>query len=193
MGKKNKKESTAAAGRADAESKPKGVESRSFRAVDSLLRIGVNAQLDLSRSADNKAQVMLTICAGITTYSLGRAFGGEMRYPALTLVVFCLFAALAAVMSMRPPTARRRPPRPGERGFNILTFTHFSALSIDEYRRALRSLAAEPDMVHDQIADVVWAYGAIFLKRQYYYLEWCYKIFLLGLIISGLVWAYVMW
>ncbi|MEO8201140.1 MAG: Pycsar system effector family protein, partial [Gemmatimonadota bacterium] len=173
--------------------KPRSAESRSFRAVDTLLRIGVNAQLDLSRSADNKAQVMLTICAGVTTYSLGRAFVEETRYPALTLVVFSLIAALCAVMSMRPPAPRRKPPRPGERGFNILTFTHFASLSGDEYRAALRNLSVDPNAVHDQIADAVWAYGAIFLKRQYYYLEWCYRAFLTGLILSGAVWAWVMW
>lgn len=189
MGKKNKKEAAEDPGGKE----PKGAESRSFRAVDTLLKIGVNAQLDLSRSADNKAQVMLTICAGVATYSLGRSFGEETRYPALTLVAFSLVAALCAVMSMRPPSPRRSPPRPGQPGFNILTFTHFANLSATEYRAALKSLAGDPAAAHDQIADAVWAYGAIFLKRQFYYLEWSYRVFLTGLIASGIVWAYVLW
>jgi hypothetical protein len=171
----------------------KEATGKSFRARDTLLKIGVSAQLDLSRSADNKAQVMLTICAGVSTYSLGRSFGDELRYPTLTLLVFSLAAALCAVASMKPPTPRRQPPRPGQPGFNILTFSHFAGLSAAEYRAAMHAITSDPKVVHDQIADAVWAFGAIFLRRQYYYLEWCYRIFLAGLLTSGLVWVFVMW
>ena len=171
----------------------KGAGAKAVRSADTFLRIGVSAQLDLSKSADTKAQVMLTICAAIATYSLGRTYTSEDRYPAMILVVFSLLAALFAVASMRPPRPRRNPPRPGEPGFNILTFTHFAPLTPAEYRAAMQALISSPSMMHDQITDDMYAYGAIFLKRQYYYLEWCYRVFLVGLLLSAAGWAWVLY
>ena len=171
----------------------KGGGSKAVRSADTFLRIGVSAQLDLSKSADTKAQVMLTICAAISTYSLGRTYPNDERYPAMILVVFSLLAALFAVASMRPPRPRRKPPRPGEPGFNILTFTHFAPLTPMEYRTAMQALISSPQLMHGQITDAMYAYGAIFLKRQYYYLEWCYRMFLVGLLLSAAGWAWVLY
>jgi hypothetical protein len=173
--------------------KEKVGRSRAVRSADTFLRIGVSAQLDLSRSADTKAQVMLTICAAIATYSLGRTYADDERYPALVLVAFDLLAALCAIASMKPPRPRRKPPRPGEPGFKILTITHFAALSPVEYRAAMRALLDDPQVMHDQITDALYAYGAIFLRRQYYYLEWCYRLFLVGLLLSAAGWAWVLY
>lgn len=172
---------------------PRAAGTKAVRSADTFLRIGVSAQLDLSKSADAKAQVMLTICAAIATYSLGRTYPDDERYPAMILVVFSLAAALCAVASMKPPQPRRKPPRPGEPGFNILTFTHFAALSPVEYRTAMQALLTNPTLMHDQVTDAMYAYGAIFLRRQYYYLEWCYRIFLLGLLSSAAGWALVLY
>jgi hypothetical protein len=172
---------------------PLKAAAKAVRSADTFLRIGVSAQLDLSKSADTKAQVMLTICAAISTYSLGRVYGSAERYPAMILVVFSLLAALFAVASMRPPTPRRKPPRPGEPGFNILTFTHFVGLTPMEYRTAMTAILNNPLQMHDQLTDAMYAYGAIFLRRQYYYLEWCYRMFLLGLVLSAAGWAWVLY
>ena len=167
--------------------------AKAVRSADTFLRIGVSAQLDLSKSADTKAQVMLTICAAISTYSLGRNYTDNERYPAFILVVFSLLTALCAVASMKPPVPRRKPPRPGEPGFNILTFTHFVGLTPMEYRAAMQALLADPHLMHDQATDAMYAYGAIFLRRQYYYLEWCYRLFLTGLLLSAVGWAWVLY
>ena len=167
--------------------------AKAVRSADTFLRIGVSAQLDLSKSADTKAQVMLTICAAIATYSLGRSYAGNERYPSIILVGFSMLAALCAIASMKPPQPRRKPPRPGEPGFNILTFSHFVGLTPAEYRAAMQSILANPSMMHDQVTDAMFAYGAIFLKRQYYYLEWCYRLFLLGLLLSAAGWAWVLY
>jgi hypothetical protein len=167
--------------------------AKGVRSADTFLRIGVTAQLDLSKAADTKAQVMLTICALVTTYSLGRTYVGDQRYPSLVLVVFSMLAALCAVASMKPPKPRRVPPRPGEPGFNILTFSHFVGLPPSEYRSAMRAILANPPVMHDQLTDAMYAYGAIFLRRQYYYLEWCFRLFLAGLLLSAAGWAWVLY
>lgn len=189
MGKKEK----AALREPPAADTPKTGGAKAVRSADTFLRIGVSAQLDLSKSADTKAQVMLTICAAISTYSLGRAYTSNERYPAFVLVVFSLLTALCAVASMRPPVPRRKPPRPGQPGFNILTFTHFVGLTPMEYRAAMQALLADPHLMHDQVTDAMYAYGAIFLRRQYFYLEWCYRLFLTGLLLSAAGWAWVLY
>ena len=173
------------------QSKP-GPGAKAIRSADTFLRIGVSTQLDLSKSADTKAQVMLTICAAIATYSLGRPYVNQERYPAMILVGFSLLAALCAVASMKPPAPRRKPPRPGQPGFNILTFTHFAALTPAEYRAAMQDLTRDPLQMHDQVTDAMYAYGAIFLRRQYLYLGWCYRFFLTGLVLSAAGWAWVL-
>ena len=195
MGKKDKEKEKEGPRKTETEPvAPKaGPGSKAVRSGDTFLRIGVSAQLDLSKSADTKAQVMLTICAAISTYSLGRNYVDDQRYPAMVLVVFSLLTALCAVASMRPPAPRRKPPRPGEPGFNILTFTHFVGLSPAEYRAAMHTLLSDPVLMHDQVTDAMYAYGAIFLRRQYYYLEWCYRLFLIGLLLSAAGWAWVLY
>jgi hypothetical protein len=194
MGKKDKEAQKKGGTEADpAQSGKPGASSRAVRSADTFLRIGVSAQLDLSKSADTKAQVMLTICAAISTYSLGRTYLDNERYPAMILVVFSLLTALCAVASMRPPTPRLKPPRPGEPGFNILTFTHFVSLTPAEYRAAMQALTSDPIQMHNQVTDAMYAYGAIFLRRQYYFLEWCYRLFLTGLLLSAAGWAWVLY
>ncbi len=190
MGKKDRRREEPASEAASALPKPGG---KAVRSADTFLRVGVSAQLDLSKAADTKAQVMLTICAAISTYSLGRPYLGDARYPALLLVAGSVIAALFAVASMKPPTPRRNPPRPGDPGFNVLTFTHFASLSPAEYRDAMRTLLATPHLMHDQVTDAMYAYGAIYLRRQYFYLDWCYRVFVGGLVLSGAGWAWVLY
>jgi hypothetical protein len=164
------------------------------RSGETLFRILSSNQTTLSQMADTKAHIMLSICAGVITLSMGRVFEPDSaRYAAIILVVSALISACLAIVSTLPRFGGPPPPSPDDPRFNVLFFSHFTTLSEEEYAARMHKVVLDNVAVRDALFRDIYRQGVILARRKYRYLTICYRTFLAGIGVSGIVWLWGMW
>jgi hypothetical protein len=160
-------------------------ESVRRRASDTLIRIVSDNHTKLSAMA----HIMLTLCAGIITVSITgipRPWG-ELRVASFVTLGFALPAALFAILTILPRYSRTKVPSPDDPNFNLLFFSHFSALSEDEFTARMGRLATDPNQAQDALVRDLYQQGRMLAERKYRYLKICYRVFFLGILTSAVV------
>jgi hypothetical protein len=166
---------------------------RSSRSGELLFRILSSNQVTLSQMADTKAHIMLSICAGVITLSMGRVFQPDARYAAIVLVVFALISAFLAILSTLPRYGSPQAPSPDDPAFNVLFFNHFATLTEDEFAARLQRVIADGQAVRDALFRDIYRQGVVLARRKYRYLILCYRTFLVGIVASGVLWLWGLW
>lgn len=173
------------------ETSPPDPSPKPSRSGETLFRILSSNQTTLSQMADTKAHIMLSICAGVVTLSMGRVFEPDSaRYAAIVLVAFSLVSAFLAVLSTLPRFGGPPPPSPDDPRFNVLFFSHFTTVSEDEYATRMHRVVADTQAVRDALFRDIYRQGVVLARRKYRYLAICYRVFLTGIVASGLIWLW---
>lgn len=170
-----------------------GPPPRPSRSGETLFRILSSNQTTLSQMADTKAHIMLSICAGVITLSMGRAFEPDSaRYAAIILVIFALLSALFAILATLPRFGGPPPPTPDDPRFNVLFFSHFTTLTEEEYAARMHKVVLDAVAVRDALFRDIYRQGVVLARRKYRYLIYCYRTFLVGIVVSGIIWLWGM-
>ncbi|MEK9136304.1 MAG: hypothetical protein AAB393_04220, partial [Bacteroidota bacterium] len=77
------------------------------RSADSMFRTIVGNHFRLSQMADNKAHIMITICAGIIGFSIRQLFDPQLMYATASIILFSLVSLFFAVYSTMPKLGAR--------------------------------------------------------------------------------------
>jgi Family of unknown function (DUF5706) len=161
------------------------------RSGETLFRILSSNQVTLSQMADTKAHIMLTICAGVITLSLGRVFHPESaRYAAIVLISSALVSALLAVLALSPRYGRPDVPPPDDPRFNLLFFNHYATISEDEFTARMSRVITDNTAVREALLRDIYSQGKVLAHRKYRYLILCYRTFITGVLVSGLLWVW---
>ena len=179
---------------ANQEFSPPEAHSKPSRSGDTLFRILSTNQTTLSQMADTKAHIMLSICAGVITLSMGRVFEPDSaRYAAIVLVIFALLSAFLAILSTLPRYGGPEVPGPDDPRFNVLFFSHFTSLSEHEYAARMEKIVMDNQAVREALVRDIYRQGTVLARRKYRYLILCYRTFLVGIVASGLIWLWGLW
>lgn len=184
MSKKNLLEKVAAPD--SAEKKPSLKAKNAERAMDNMFRIVLGNHLQLSMMADQKANMIITVCALILTLSLGRLQTEGLFYTVIVMVVTCVAAMFFAILATIP----KLPPRlTGQidlrgRNFNLLFFGYFSQIDFNTFFREIELVVNDRDLVYESLAKDLYDLGLVLSNRKYKYIRISYQIFLVGLLLS---------
>ena len=155
---------------------------------DNMLRTAQQHHVQLSMMADMKANIIITVSSIVLTLTLGRVNDPELRYSAITLLVFTLLALLLALLAVLP---KYRPLRldsdilPGH--FNLLFFGHFAELPRERFLREVAAIMKPDGTVYDTMARDLYALGYYLAHYKYRYLRLAYLFFLTGFVMASLV------
>ena len=154
--------------------------------IDYALRTVQQSQVQFSLMADNKANIMITVCSLVLSASITQLHRSTVLVPLLVLDVFTAIALVCALFCVLP--SRRGPPmRKGEvdvehPGFNPLFFLHFHALSPDAYERELEKRFESSGELYRSLARDIHAGGRVLAESKYRWLRWSYFAFIAGLL-----------
>jgi Family of unknown function (DUF5706) len=152
-----------------------------------LMRTTQLAQFQLSAMADAKASLLMGATFVIFTITIGQshgaeAHGGQAPLPLLILGAAAFCSAICAVLAVLPMTAGKRPGG----GPNLLFFGMFTQMDEDAFiDEILSRLETEPDIYRTMARDI-YQNGAVLQHKKYRMLGWAYRIFLAGLVASGI-------
>ena len=162
------------------------------RAMDNMFRIALNNHLQLSAMADNKANMLITVCSLIITLSLTSLDDPSLRPIVLCMGLTCFVTILLAVYATMP----NLPPRisgkvnPRAPGFNMIFFGHFSQIDFETFRQEIGYVINDRAVVYETLAKDLYNLGSVLSKRKYRYIRYSYISFMAGLVISMVILIY---
>lgn len=165
------------------------------RAIQSFFRTNYRNHINLSAIADNKANIMISvnsILISVLITLLSYRNIGETNPSILLPVVLFLVSALCslifAVLAARPKITRLNSGTaiPDLKSSNLVFFGNFVSLSLDDYEQAMDELFRDGAMLYGNMVRDMYFLGKV-LDRKYRFLTVSYTVFMVGFIVSVLM------
>ena len=171
---------------------PNRVRRKSERGIETMFRVTLRNHNHLSRIADNKANIMLSINAimlSIVISSLSPKIDANpsLIIPTIILIMVTIGSILLATLATMPKitAARYSDEKFLNKQFNILFFGNFYRLPLDKFEWGINELMEDQDLLYSSLAKDLYYLGLV-LAKKYRYLRYCYNFFVVGLCLAAL-------
>ncbi len=161
------------------------------RGVQTVLRLASSNHMDLSRMADGKANILISVNAIIISVILSVLIrrldiDPYLTIPTMIFLTSSVSTVVLAILSTRPKLTEGTFTRDDilQRKTNLLFFGNFYKSTLEEYTWAMGKLLQDKDYIHGtQITDIYFL-GKV-LGRKYKLIRLAYTIFMIGIIVSA--------
>ncbi len=153
------------------------------------MRTAQTLNLSLSQMADSKASILMGATFVVFTITMGQAKNGHLPAALLVLAAFAFASAMCAVMAVLPSIGR--PSRSSQINArpNRLFFGIFTAMDEDEWTESiLADLRADETVFRTMLHDM-YQNGQVLQHKKYRFLGYAYRLFMLGLTLTVIVFA----
>lgn len=158
---------------------------------DQLLRQTRWHHVQLSTTADIKANMMLTVPALLVTLIARYVTEDPFKWAALTLIGFCLLtiglAAYAAMPKLGLKLKSKTPVNKDSTDFNVLFFGDFIHLSYQEYEEEMEKVLSDPTKAYEAQVRELYTMGIYLATRKFRFVRLAYLSFMAGFVASGIV------
>ena len=174
-----------------ARSKLKGTE----RGTETLFRVTLNNHTRLSRIADNKAHLMLTVNALIITLLISKhaagGFGPDHAWPTGILLVTSVLSIFTATLATWPKVTRGITTKQAimDRTANLLFFGNFHKMKVEDFQWGINEVINDRDFLYGSLTRDLYHLGGV-LNTKYNYLRLTYIIFMLGIVAAVVSFMY---
>lgn len=155
--------------------------------IDQMLRQTRVHHVQLSMMADQKASLLLTVCAIIVPLTARFLNDKDFHYVALTLICFSVLTMFLAIYTAMPSIRKAKKVVVTSPSFNCLFFGDFSDLDYNEYVKIMEQVISDPASVYEVQIREIYLLGQYLTKHKYRYLRLSYLSFLAGVLASVLV------
>jgi len=173
-------------------------ESKSDRSVDTLFRVTLNNHTRLSDIADSKANILLSVnaiiisvCLSVLVPKLDAPKNAHLIIPSFVLLISSVMTIIFAILSTKPNVTKTKFTNEdiANRKVNLLFFGNFHQMIFDDYHNAMKDLIKDRDYIYDSMVKDLYYLGKV-LDRKYKLLSITYQIFMVGIIVSVLSFAF---
>ncbi|MBD8084121.1 Pycsar system effector family protein [Chryseobacterium caseinilyticum] len=173
-------------------------EEKSDRSVDTLFRVTLNNHTRLSDIADSKANILLSVNAIIISVGLSVLVpkldtpkNTHLIIPTFLLLLSSVLTIIFAILSTKPNVTKTNFTKQdiADRKVNLLFFGNFHQMIFDDFQNSMRDLIKDREYIYDSMMKDLYFLGKV-LDRKYKLLSITYQIFMAGIIISVLSFAY---
>jgi len=165
------------------------------RGVESMFRLTARNQINLSSIADNKANILISINTIVLTVLMSIGLGKISDYPVLTFpaIIFistCVITIIFAILSTRPKISSGKFSKEDihHKRINLLFFGNFYNMTMDEYEWAMKEMMTDPNYLYSSMIRDQYSLGKV-ISQKYRLLRVAYTIFMIGIILSSLLFA----
>lgn len=160
------------------------------KSIQTMFRISAGNNQHLSKLADYKAHVMVSVNSIILSVTIGLLLKQMNSFsyliiPGYLIVTVCLLTIIFSVLATRPklPSIKYTSDEIENKKINLLFFGNFYKLSMEEYIQEMNKIMEDPDFLDTAIMKDIYSEGVV-LARKYKLLRISYDIFMYGLILS---------
>jgi Family of unknown function (DUF5706)/HD domain len=166
------------------------------KGIQTMLRLTSENHLKLSDMADHKANILISVNAIIISVILGVLLRKLDEEPYLTIptIIFLLVAVTTIVISIlatRPKISGGTftPEDIAQKKTNLLFFGNFHKATYEQYNAAMREMMLDTDYLYGSLIKDIY-YLAVVLGRKYRLIRLAYNIFMIGIIVSVVAFAF---
>jgi hypothetical protein len=156
--------------------------------IDQMLRQTRVHHVQLSMMADQKASMLITVCAIIIPLTAHFLSTPHFRLVAFTLICFSVFTMLLAIYTAMPGIHKPESIDVAASSFNPLFFADFKSLGYEEYEKLMEEISNDPSRVYEAQIREIYLLGQYLANYKYKYLRLAYLSFLSGIVTSGIIW-----
>jgi hypothetical protein len=160
------------------------------RGIETMFRISSSNQMRLSKMADRKAHIMITVNAIILSAVISLLLrkldtNSFLMIPAFLLLVSSVGAIIFAVLATRPVIHKGSVSKKDmdEKKVNLLFFGNFYRMPLADYRESMMKMMDNLEYVYGSLVTDGYFQGVV-LGKKYRLLRISYNVFMFGLIIS---------
>ncbi len=165
------------------------------RGVESMFRLTARNQINLSSIADNKANILISVNTIVLTVLVSIGLGKisdypVMTFPAIVFLITCLSTIIFAILSTRPKISSGKFSKEDihNKKVNLLFFGNFYNMTLEEYEWAVKEMMADQTYLYSSMIRDQYSLGKV-VSQKYRLLRTAYTIFMVGLILSSLLFA----
>jgi HD superfamily phosphodiesterase len=175
--------------------KKKEKEERPDRSIDTMFKITLTNHIRLSEIADSKANILLSVNAIIISIALSTIVpkldspgNAHLIIPTFIMVLFSVISIIFAILSTKPKVTSGKFTRQDieDKKVNLLFFGNFFKMPYEEYQWAVNELLRDREYLHNSMTKDLYYLGLV-LERKYRLLRITYNIFMIGIIVSVIV------
>lgn len=146
--------------------------------------------LTLSQMADQKASILMGATFLVFSLSISRSLTGEMPNSLVLLALFSFLSSVCAVIAVVPSIGKPgSATNAGNARPNRLFFGHFTAIEESEWADSLLDdMTADETVLRTMMHDL-YQNGCVLQRRKYRFLALAYRIFIVGLFVTLLMFA----
>ncbi|WP_306639751.1 Pycsar system effector family protein [Sanyastnella coralliicola] len=160
------------------------------KGIETMFRVTLRNHVNLSRIADNKANTLISVNAIIISIVLSTMFpkmdtNPYIIYPGLSLIIFSIITIIISILSTIPKTTHGKLTREQviNREGNLIFFGNFHSMSLDDYEWGIGELMRDKEYLYKSLTRDLYFLGKV-LNRKYVLLRYSYYTFVIGLIVS---------
>ncbi len=165
------------------------------RGVESMFRLTARNQINLSSIADNKANILISVNTIVLTVLMSIGMGKISDYPVITFpaIIFistCLVTIIFAILSTRPKISSGKFSKEDihNKRINLLFFGNFYNMKMDEYEWAVKEMMDDQNYLYSSMIRDQYSLGKV-IGQKYKLLRIAYTVFMIGLVLSSLLFA----
>ncbi|NNF01495.1 MAG: HD domain-containing protein [Bacteroidia bacterium] len=168
--------------------KKKALSDIPEKGIETMFRVSLRNHVQLSRLADNKANIMLSINAVVISVVLTSLVpkldtNEFLQWPTFILLTVCIisiiFATLSTIPNITTGTANRNEI--SEKKVNLLFFGNFHNMELDDYTWGMNYMMTDREYLYNSLIKDLYFLGKV-LHKKYKFLRITYAVFLVGII-----------
>lgn len=179
----------------DTENKKSEKIDKTEREATAIFRIMAQNQNNLSRMADEKSHIMISvnsIILSVVVSFLGKELKSNyyLIYPAVVLVTTGVMTMVFSILATRPNVTLGKFTREEiqNKKTNLLFFGNFFRMPLADYDWAMQEMLNDKQYLYSSMIKDNYFLGKV-LAKKYRYLRISYNIFMYGIIISMIAFA----
>lgn len=160
------------------------------RNVDLLMRTKSQMLVQHYAMADNKANILITVCSIVLSFSIQQISNNQASYSLLTFTLFTIIALFFAVGSVLPryqSKAQVSSSNSKVDNFNLLFFEDFAKIPLDTFMEAMSETLKHDDKLYAELCRDLYLTGVNLSVNKYKWLRRSYLTFGYGTVCTVLV------
>lgn len=170
-------------------------EERPEKGVETMFRVTLKNHTKLSDIADTKSNILLSINAIILSIALSSLFpkldnpsNAYLIFPTMFFLLFTIITMIFSVLATRPKVTSGKFTKEDVKNkkVNLLFFGNFHKISLNDFKEGMFQLMEDRDYLYESLMEDLYFLGSV-LNRKYRLLRIAYTVFMIGIILSVLV------
>tara|TARA_R110002126_G_scaffold72364_1_gene180890 strand:+ start:50134 stop:51333 length:1200 start_codon:yes stop_codon:yes gene_type:complete len=167
------------------------------RGIETMFRVALKNHMTLSNIADTKANILLSVNAIIVSLALSNLLpkldNPSNNYLILPTVIFVFFTVVSIVLSIlatRPNVTEGKFTKEdvANKKVNLLFFGNFHQMELNDFEWGISEMMQDRDYLYNSLTKDLYFLGLV-LNKKYKILRTTYTVFMIGIIVSVLVFA----